>query len=33
MAGFRDDFYCRVGRDYHEHMEKFVHIWICQERA
>ena len=29
MAGFRDDFYCRVGRDYHEHMESsFIYGYV-----
>ena len=33
MAGFRDDFYCRVGRDYHEHMESsFIYGYVRRER-
>ena len=33
MAGFRDDFYCRVGRDYHEHMENsFIYGYVRRER-
>lgn len=33
MAGFRDDFYYRVGRDYHEHMESsFIYGYVRRER-
>lgn len=33
MAGFRDDFYCRVGRDHHEHMESsFIYGYVRRER-
>ena len=33
MDGFRDDFYCRVGRDYHEHMESsFIYGYVRRER-
>lgn len=32
MAGFRDDFYCKIGRDYHEHMENsFIYGYVRGE--